>query len=143
MFEDELFATLQKAWQTTTRQANQPGIEQRLQSAAGLALTRPARIALTLLSDSGPLHVSELAAVSGVDVSTMSRTLRHLVDSGFIAREPGEDLRAVRISLTSAGEEAVDVGAQVGGDLEQEGQILVGEGGGGMPAVVGLELCGG
>ncbi len=70
--------TLQKAWQISTRQAHLPAVEQRLQAAAGLALTRPAR-----------------------------RTLRQLGASGFIAREQGEDQRAVRISLTSAGEEAV------------------------------------
>jgi DNA-binding MarR family transcriptional regulator len=99
--------TLQKAWQISTRQAHLPAVEQRLQAAAGLALTRPARTTLLQLSEGGPLHVSDLAAAAGVDVSTMSRTLRQLGASGFIAREQGEDQRAVRISLTSAGEEAV------------------------------------
>ncbi len=107
MLEDEPYAMLQKAWQISTRQAGLPAVEQRFQSAAGLALTRPARVVLTLLSEKGPLHVSDLAAAAGVDVSTMSRTLRHLGESGFVSREPGEDLRAVRISITRPGEEAV------------------------------------
>ncbi len=107
MYENEPFAMLQKAWQISTRQAVLPAVEQRFQSAAGLALTRPARMVLTHLSEKGPLHVSDLAAAAAVDVSTMSRTLRHLGDSGFVSREPGEDLRAVRISITRAGEEAV------------------------------------
>lgn len=107
MDDQQSLVALQNAWQTTVRQAQQPAVEQRLQSAAGLALTRPARIALTLLSEKGPLHVSELAVVAGVDVSTMSRTLRHLADSGFVSREPGEDLRAVLISITAPGEDAV------------------------------------
>ncbi len=92
MYENEPFAMLQKAWQISTRQAGLPAVEQRFQSAAGLALTRPARVVLTLLSEKGPLHVSDLAAAAGVDVSTMSRTLRHLGESGFVSREPGEDL---------------------------------------------------
>lgn len=91
----------------SARQAHLPAVEQRLQAAAGLALTRPARTALLHLSDGPPLHVSDLAAAAGVDVSTMSRTLRQLGASGFIAREQGEDQRVVRISLTSAGEQAV------------------------------------
>lgn len=104
---NDSLATLQKAWQISARQAHLPAVEQRLQSAAGLALTRPARVALLHLSERGPLHVSDLASAAGVDVSTMSRTLRHLGTSGFLVRERGEDLRAVRISITSAGEEAV------------------------------------
>lgn len=104
---DESLVTLQTAWQMSARQAHLPAVEQRLQAAAGLALTRPARTALLHLSEGGPLHVSDLAAAAGVDVSTMSRTLRQLGAYGFIARERGEDKRAVRISLTSAGEEAV------------------------------------
>jgi DNA-binding MarR family transcriptional regulator len=104
---DESLVTLQRAWQMSTRQAHLPAVEQRLQAAAGLALTRPARTALLHLSEGGPLHVSDLAAAAGVDVSTMSRTLRHLAGSGFIAREPGEDLRAVRISITPPGHDAV------------------------------------
>ncbi|MCA9831732.1 MAG: MarR family transcriptional regulator [Dehalococcoidia bacterium] len=103
---DESLVTLQRAWQMSTRQAHLPAVEQRLQAAAGLALTRPARTALLHLSEGGPLHVSDLAAAAGVDVSTMSRTLRQLGASGFIAREPGEDLRAVRISITPPGHDA-------------------------------------
>lgn len=104
---DESLVLLQRAWQVSARQAHLPAVEQRLQAAAGLALTRPARTALLYLGERGPLHVSDLAAAAGVDVSTMSRTLHQLGASGYIAREQGEDLRAVRISLTSAGEEAV------------------------------------
>jgi len=104
----------------STRQAHLPAVEQRLQAAAGLALTRPARTALLHLSEAGPLHVSDLAAAAGVDVSTMSRTLRQLGASGFIAREQGEDLRAVRISLNRAGEEAV-------GQLLAAGQVILRE----------------
>lgn len=117
---DESLVTLQRAWQMSTRQAHLPAVEQRLQAAAGLALTRPARTALLHLSEAGPLHVSDLAAAAGVDVSTMSRTLRQLGASGFIAREQGEDLRAVRISLTRAGEEAV-------GQLLAAGQVILRE----------------
>ena len=107
MPEDQPLAMLQKAWQISTRQASLPAVEQRLQSAAGLALTRPARVVVTHLSENGPLQISDLAAAAGVDVSTMSRTLRQLGEAGLVSREPGEDLRAVRISITRSGEEAV------------------------------------
>lgn len=105
--DGESIIGLQRAWQISTRQAQLPAVEERLQLAAGLTLTRPARIVLAHLSERGALHVSELAAVSGVDVSTMSRTLRHLGDSGFISRQPGCDLRAVLVSITEAGEKGV------------------------------------
>lgn len=117
---DEILLTLQRAWQMNTRQAHLPAMEQRLQAAAGLALPRPARSALLHLSEGGPLHISDLAAAAGVDVSTMSRTLRQLGASGFIARDRGEDLRTVRISLTGAGEEAV-------ARLLAGGQMVLGE----------------
>lgn len=107
MVENDPFVSLQLAWQVSTRQAYLPAVEQRLQRAAGHVLTRPARIALTHLNTVGPVHVSELAAVAGVDVSTMSRTLRHLGESGLVSREQGDDLRAVRISITNTGKEAV------------------------------------
>ena len=48
---DESLVTLQRAWQMSARQAHLPAVEQRLQAAAGLALTRPARTALLHLSD--------------------------------------------------------------------------------------------
>lgn len=117
---DDSLITLQKAWQISSRQAYLPAVEQRLQATAGLALTRPARIALLHLSEGGPLHISDLASAAGVDVSTMSRTLRHLHTSGFLTREPGEDLRAVRISITSKGEQAV-------AQLRAAGQLILRE----------------
>lgn len=120
MHHDEAFLLLQKAWQISTRQAHLPTVEQRLQSAAGLALARPARIALIHLNEAGPLQVSDLAAAAGVDVSTMSRTLRHLGASGFISREQGEDLRAVRISITHEGEQAVSQLLAAGQDILRE-----------------------
>ncbi len=120
MSETTSLARLQEAWQVSTRQAHLPAVEQRLQMAAGLALPRPARIALAHLSETGPLHVSDLAAVAGVDVSTMSRTLRHLGSFGFVSRGPGEDLRVVRISITPSGQDAVT-------RLRSAGQQILGE----------------
>ena len=104
---DESLVTLQRAWQMSTRQAHLPAVEQRPQAAAGLALSRPARTALLHLSEAGPLHVSDLAAAAGVDGSTMSGALCQLGDRGVLARDQGQDLRSVRISLTASGEEAV------------------------------------
>ena len=56
----------------------------------------------------GSLRVSELAGCMGLDTSTASRHVRHLEDSGFLARtgDPG-DRRASRIRLTPKGRAAL------------------------------------
>ena len=56
----------------------------------------------------GSLRVSELAGCMGLDASTASRHVRHLEDSGFLARtgDPG-DRRASRIRLTPKGRAAL------------------------------------
>ena len=50
------------------------------------------------------LSINELAALLGLDKSTMSRTVNTMVRNGLVAREPHpEDRRYVKISLTDAG----------------------------------------
>ncbi len=51
-----------------------------------------------------PSLLNELAALLGLDKSTMSRTVNTMVRHGLVAREPHpEDRRYVKISLTDAG----------------------------------------
>lgn len=105
---DPTIASLQRAWLTLSRQAQLPGTDERLRREAGIDLARPALTALARLTDQGPLTISELAATSGVDISTMSRTLKHLTDRGFARRQRGGDLRCIVIEITPDGRMAVE-----------------------------------
>ena len=107
MQSTEPIAALQRAWIDLTRRAHLPSIEERLRRDAGTGLALPAFAALARLDDQGPLQISELASLGGVDISTMSRTLRHLCDDGYVQRERGEDLRCVVMQITQKGRETV------------------------------------
>lgn len=64
------------------------------------------------------LRVADLAEVCGLDASTASRHVRTLEEAGLLARvgDP-DDRRAARLSLTQAGQDALDAALQVRGDL--------------------------
>jgi DNA-binding MarR family transcriptional regulator len=50
------------------------------------------------------LRMNELSSVMGVDNSTMTRMVNHLVDKGLVLRKADEkDRRLVRVGLTAAG----------------------------------------
>ena len=108
MENDPSIASLQHAWLALSRQSRLPAVDERLRRDAGTDLARPALVALARLNDSGPMTISELAALSGVDVSTMSRTLKHLTASGLARRQRGGDLRCVLLEITPSGRETVD-----------------------------------
>jgi len=99
--------TLQRAFSELTRRAHLPSIEERLRRDAGTDLALPSFAVLARLDDQGPLQISELAALGGVDISTMSRTLRHLCNDGYVRRERGEDLRCVVMEITDKGRETL------------------------------------
>jgi DNA-binding MarR family transcriptional regulator len=101
-------AALQRAWMTLSRQAQLPATDERLQREAGIDLARPSVVALARLNDHGPLTITELATLAGVDVSTMSRTLRHLTDRGLARRQRRGDLRCVLIGITPEGCQTVE-----------------------------------
>ncbi|MBA3277967.1 MAG: MarR family transcriptional regulator [Geodermatophilaceae bacterium] len=64
------------------------------------------------------IRVADLAGECGLDASTASRHVRTLEDAGLLARvgDP-EDRRAARLSLTPAGQDALDLALRVRGDL--------------------------
>ncbi len=99
-------AEVRAAWQALSRQALLPVVQERLAESSGVSLPRTARLALSELAERGDLRISELATFAGVDISTMSRSLRHLDAAGFISRQAGSDLRSVVVSITPAGERA-------------------------------------
>lgn len=107
MESTEAIADLQRAWSDLTRRAHLPSMYERVQGDAGTGLAVPAFAVLARLDDQGPLQISELAALGGVDISTMSRTLRHLCDDGYVQRERGADLRCVVMEITQQGRETV------------------------------------
>ena len=54
---------------------------------------------------SGPVRPSELAELVGLDGSTVSRHVSHLVDQGYAERSPDpEDARAQRLRITESGQ---------------------------------------
>lgn len=108
MQPDIAIATVQRAWMTLSRQAQLPGTDERLRREAGIDLARPALVGLARLNDRGPLTISELATIAGVDISTMSRTLKQLTDRGLARRQRGGDLRCVLIEITAEGRRTVE-----------------------------------
>ncbi len=57
----------------------------------------------------GPLRPSDLATISRLDLSTVSRHLKELESVGYIARfEDPLDRRAFRVSITAQGEEVLN-----------------------------------
>ncbi|KHL10657.1 DNA-binding MarR family transcriptional regulator [Mumia flava] len=72
-------------------------------SPAGLSLTAAATLAT--LSRSGPIRLTQLAAIEGVSQPAMTQLVTRLERTGLVARssDPG-DRRAVLVALTSDGE---------------------------------------
>lgn len=65
--------------------------------------------ALSVLNSYGPVRLGELASYSRVAQPTMTKIVRGLLDSGWVARATEEtDARAVRIAITKEGEDALE-----------------------------------
>ncbi|MFF3768084.1 MarR family winged helix-turn-helix transcriptional regulator [Streptomyces sp. NPDC001922] len=80
--------------------AEQPG--------SGRALTRLAASVLANLRHSGALTPSELAAVEGLQVQSLTRVLNELEEQGRIRRSRSEvDARRQNIAMTDAGRDAL------------------------------------
>jgi DNA-binding MarR family transcriptional regulator len=82
----------------------------RLHGSSGwTVLDRPAYQALWHIVDEGPLRLTALAGLLGVDLSVVSRQVRSLEDNGFVGRTPDPgDARAALVSVTQSGREAFD-----------------------------------
>jgi len=75
---------------------------------AGLTLTQVA--ALSTVDRSGPLRLSELAAVEGVAPSTLTRLVAALEDHGYVERAVvASDARASELAITPRGREVLDL----------------------------------
>ncbi len=60
------------------------------------------------LSRLGPLTVGALADVLGMDASGVPRAIRPLVEQGLVDIQPGQDRRQRVLSVTAAGQDALD-----------------------------------
>ncbi len=62
---------------------------------------------LRMLARSGPSSLTEFAAATGHDRSTLNRTLRPLEQAGYVASSDDKDQRARIVALTESGREAI------------------------------------
>ncbi len=78
------------------------------QSGDARALTRLGASVLANLRHSGPLTVTALAAIEGLQPQSLTRVLNALEDDGRVSRSPDQtDRRAQRISITETGRAAL------------------------------------
>jgi DNA-binding MarR family transcriptional regulator len=72
-------------------------------------LSAPAHFGLLSLLIERPRMLTELAALQGVSLPTMSSSISAMVEHGWVRRTaPGEDRRIVMIEATTAGRAALD-----------------------------------
>jgi DNA-binding MarR family transcriptional regulator len=63
---------------------------------------------LYIVDSAGPLRMTRLAALAGLDHSTVSRHVTNLIDDGYVSRQPDPtDRRAWRLELTGTGREVL------------------------------------
>jgi DNA-binding MarR family transcriptional regulator len=78
---------------------------ERISREAGIAIDRSAITILGNLFRSGPIRLSELATLIGLDRSTVSRQVAAVVAAGYVQRiEDKRDARAALLSLTREGQ---------------------------------------
>lgn len=71
-------------------------------------VTGPQFTLLQALTMAPGITQKRLAEVLGMDSTTLTRSLAHLRKHGWLRSEAGEDRRALRLSLTKAGEKAYE-----------------------------------
>ncbi len=70
----------------------------------GVTVNRTGHWLLVRVSESAPIRLSEIADSVELDLSTLSRQVRHLVEAGLLAKVPDPaDGRAALLSLTGQG----------------------------------------
>lgn len=86
------------------RRANDPRGFQRIHELAGTDVERSGAVMLSRIEELQPARLSDVAAAANLDISTASRQVAKLVDSGYVERatDPA-DARAALHSLTPAG----------------------------------------
>jgi DNA-binding MarR family transcriptional regulator len=94
------------------RQAARPATWRRMARAAGLGLDRSGYITLARIEEaaaSGPVRLTYLAEATGFDISTVSRQVRAVIETGLVERScDPSDQRAHHLRLTPAGQDTLD-----------------------------------
>lgn len=100
---------IERGLSTIVRWGNLPRIRERYVAAAGIALERSGFACLVRLDERGPLRLSDLARLLGIDLSTASRQVHALQEAALVERTPVEDdRRAALLSLTPGGRAMVE-----------------------------------
>ncbi len=104
-----LVARLDASVSSLTRAAAVRRLYRRVAGPAGAEIERSSYLVLKQLVEDGPVRITDLAAVHGVEPSTMSRHVSGLVDLGLLTKRPDPaDGRAALAEATPAGAELVE-----------------------------------
>ena len=94
------------------RLSARPATWRRMAQTAGLGLDRSGYITLARIEEaaaSGPVRLTDLAEATGFDISTVSRQVRAVIETGLVERScDPSDQRAHHLRLTPAGQETLD-----------------------------------
>jgi DNA-binding MarR family transcriptional regulator len=71
--------------------------------------------------------LTKLAAVMGMDRTTLSRNLRVLEKRGLVRMEPGEDRREVMVSLTGEGQDILEKAVPLWEETQERVTAILGE----------------
>ncbi|MDR7867084.1 MAG: MarR family winged helix-turn-helix transcriptional regulator [Sporomusaceae bacterium] len=71
--------------------------------------------------------ISELAKLIRIDRTTLNRNLKPLTDAGLITIAPGEDSRTREISMTQAGQDAIETGWRLWGEAQEAIKVYMGD----------------
>jgi DNA-binding MarR family transcriptional regulator len=100
---------IEVALQVVARSITQVRLHERLLQAAGVRLDRAGATLLHKLHLHGPIRVTALADLLGVDAPTVTRKIQQLERDGLVGREPDpDDRRATQIHLTPAGKRTLE-----------------------------------
>ena len=106
---NEAEARIEQALIDWFRRATDPRGNADLKARSGVDLERAASTLLARVGEHEPARLSDIAAATGVDVSTASRTAARLVEQGYIERSTDPvDARASLLRLTPDGKDALN-----------------------------------
>ncbi|WP_104118406.1 MarR family winged helix-turn-helix transcriptional regulator [Arthrobacter sp. B1805] len=98
--------------------ASRPDVRRYLYGSADNKLSPADAGLLEFLTSSGPMRISDLAAVQGVDKSTMTPQVRRLEERGFVIRElDPTDRRAMLVRTSPTGVEVQQRIGQAGAEV--------------------------
>lgn len=105
---DSAVATIEEAIVTIVREATLPSLQERLTAEAAVAVERAGYGVLRALDEDGPMSLTTLARVLGLDNSTVSRHVGALERDGLVRKsEDPADRRSALLALTAAGRRAL------------------------------------